>query len=133
MEQVKNGFLRVCQYVLQGFLSGVTGIGNLLRGLNQPAQHCLLTNNGGIGPYIGRRRHHGHNIPYKIQAANLRRHILFLQTVLEGYQVHGLAFIEQLHHGVEHDAVLLLVKITSGNDFRCSNDRFPVHQHGTDD
>ena len=133
MQQVKNGFLRVCQYVLQGLLSGVTGIGNLLRGFNQPSQHCLLPDNGGIGPYIGRRRHHGHDIPYKIQAANLRRHILFLQTVLEGYQVHGLAFIEQLYHGVKHDSVLLLVKITSRHNLRCGNHCLPVHEHGTDD
>jgi hypothetical protein len=78
---------------------------------DQAAKDRLFVDNGGIGPHIGRRGHRGHDVPDGVQAAYLRRHVLFLQPVLEGHQIHRLAFVEQLHHGLEHDAVLALVKL----------------------
>lgn len=111
LEQMEDLFFRVCQDRIQRLLSRIAGIGDLFVDLDQAAKDRLLVDNGGIGPHIGRRGHRSHDVPDGVQAAYLRRHVLFLQPVLEGHQIHRLAFVEQLHHGLEHDAVLALVKL----------------------
>jgi len=80
-----------------------------------------------IGPDIYRGRNSRKNIADKVQTAYLRRNILLLQSVLKCDQVYRFSFIEQLHHGIEHDPVLFLIKIIRNHDLRRRDDRIPVH------
>ena len=119
--------------MLQAVLARVAGIGDLLVDPDQPPEHRLLLDDLGVVLYVGRGRHRGQNLPHKVQAADLRRHVLLLQTILERHQIHRLSLVEQLHHGLEHDPILVLVKIVAGDHLGGGYDSLPVHQHGTDD
>ena len=132
LQQVEDLLLRVGQNILQRVLTRVAGVGDLLRGADQLAQHRFLMDDLGVASHIGRGGHHCHNVPDKVQAADLGRHVLLLQAVLKCDQVHRFSLVKQLHHSVEHHAVLVLVKITSHDDFRGGDHRLPVHQHGAD-
>jgi len=77
LEQVKHRFLRVRQNILQLVPSAVTEVFNLLIHFYQTAQDCLFPHDIGIRFDIDRSRHRCHDIPDKVQAADLRRNIFF--------------------------------------------------------
>ena len=120
------------QNVFQLLLAGIAGVGDLLVDPDQLAQHGFLPYNLRVSPHVGGGGNGGDNVPQSLQAGHLRRHVLLLQTILKVDHVHRLAFIEQLHHALKHDAVLALVKIILCDDLGSRNDRVPVHEHGAD-
>lgn len=77
LKQVKHRFLRVRQNILQLVPSAVTEVFNLLIHFYQTAQDCLFPHDIGIRFDIDRGRHRCHDIPDKVQAADLRRNIFF--------------------------------------------------------
>ena len=81
---------------------------------------------------IGGDQRRTQNIPDEFQTADLRRHILGLQAVLQSHQIHRTPCIVQLAHGLEQDPVLLIVEILAADKLGGHHNGLPIHDHGTD-
>ena len=133
LHQLEYTFFRVLQYVFQAFLARVAGIGDVLVQAYQLPQDCLLRHDLGIGLDIGGYQRRAEELLYKFQAADLRRHILGAQTLLQRHQIHRFSPVVQLAHGVEQDSVLFVVEILPAYQLRGLAYVLPVQKHGADD
>ena len=78
LKQIEHGFLRMRQNIFQFILACVAKPFYLFVYFNKPPQYGFLPDNIRIGFNIGRRRYRCDYVADKLQAADLRRDVLFL-------------------------------------------------------
>ncbi len=113
--------------------ANIAFIRNLFHETDQFPAHGMIFHNLRIVFYVCRSRHSRQQIPHKLKARDLWRHILFFQLILECHQIHRHPLIVKLNHGVEQNPVLLIVKIFREKHFHRRHNRILIHNHGTDD
>ena len=132
LKQSKQLFLGLVQNLVCRFISQIAGVSHFFCQMDQPSKNSLFRYNIGIMPDVGRRRYGCQQIPYIFHIRDLRRNILFSETILQRDQIDFAAFRKELCHRIENNPVLLLIEIIGSQNLRSRLNCRPVHQHGTD-